>query len=366
MPSKHIVVHTRRFLRAGVAEQLPRKLRPLFHFGVRAFVLQPLVSCNSNARMSHAGNRFAAEQRMYRLLHHTKLPLRIWQAAAGAIALNSRSLVNIDYSNLGPLAILGFAMQTGKGRATPVLMRALASNTQGFKKTHPRYKRLKEYYAEWKKTVQADQFTFVAKSLRLLKYLYRCQPRLVMDRGFVNKTLVRFLVDEQWMFYIRMRGDFIVAYGGAAVFPKDFAHGSYTVEWAGRTLRLVVGRRRERDYEPWYILTNDHTTKATEILCFYYHRFEIEESFRDLKSLFKLKYARLRTWQSLSVVLCFMGLALICALLTPAAQSKAGATRQGQSAAGAQTKKSLSIIRVWQETTRQTLKIRAMAAWGFG
>lgn len=352
-----IVAETRQFLTTSVQSQLPKKLRGLFRFGVKALTLQPLVSCNGNARMARGGRRAAAEQQMYRLLHHQRLFLLIWRSLAGQIVVSDRSLVNVDYSNLGPLAILGFGLQTRHGRALPILMRALASNTQGQKKTHPKYHQLKLSYSQWKKTVQADQFSFVVKSLCLLKYIYKCQPRLVFDRGFVNQDLVQFLCAQHWLFYLRMRGTYYVEYQGQLRQVERFEHGEYTVVWAGQRLRLVVGTRRRRDKEAWYILTNDTSAAATTVCKYYYHRFEIEESFRDIKSLLKLKGSQVRTWQSLRVILCFMSLALVSAL-----RFLPGDVTSRQ----AHPKKVLSLVRIWQETIQQALRKPVLAAWGLG
>ncbi len=360
MSPADIVAETRQFLTTNIQSQLPKKLHGLFCFGVKAFTLQPLVSCNGNARIAHSGKRSAAEQQMYRLLHHPRLFLLIWQSLAQSITVNSHSLVNVDYSNLGPLAILGFGMQTKQGRALPILMRALASNTQGQKKTHPKYQCLKTAYLEWKKHVQADQFSFVVKSLRLLKQLYGCQPRLVFDRGFVHPEIIKFLCDKHWTFYLRMRSDYYVEHNGQKRQIRSFAAGSYRVTRGGQYLRLVVGQRRKRDQEPWYILTNDQDTVVSKILKIYYHRFEIEESFRDLKSLLKLKGSKVRTWQSLRVILCFMSLALVGALRLVAADHHSCSSQQ------IHPKKTLSLIRIWQETIQQAIRKPALAAWELG
>jgi hypothetical protein len=302
-------------------------------------MLQPVTSCNSNARVSHQGSRNAAEQQMYRLLRHSKLFLLVWKAVAIQLPLKDNDLVNVDYSNLGLLAILGFAKQTKRGCAIPVLMRSLASNAQGQKKTHPKYQKLKEYYLTWKKTVQADQYTFVIKSLILLRYLYSTQPKLVFDRGFANKTIVEFLVNNNWAFYIRMREDFRVSLNGDICYISGLPQGSHTIIWSGQSLRLVITKQRSRYPQPWYIITNDNITSPDKIARFYYHRFEIEESFRDLKGLFNLKGSRIRTWQSLRVVLCFMSLAVIVAM----------SLFKSNTVGNNMPKKSLSIVRMWQE-----------------
>jgi hypothetical protein len=370
MSSQSIVTQNRKFLLNSIGNQLPKKLQGLFCFGVRAFSLQPLVSCNSNARMSHLGNRVAAEQQMYRLLHHPKLFLLVWRAIAKQLALTSRSLVNVDYSNLGSLAILGFGLQTKHGRALPVLMRSLASNTQGQKKTHPKYHKLKKSYLQWKKQVQADQFSFVIKSLRLLAYIYNCQPRLVFDRGFVHKGIVQFLCRRQWLFYLRMRSDYYVEYAGQYQLINQLKPGEYKIYWEGELLRLIVGKPKKRTKEPWYILTNDNNTAVKKIWSYYYHRFEIEESFRDLKSLLKLKGSRVRTWESLRVILCFMSLALICALretminkLTQTTVQKTQGAPPSTTKPIVHSKKTLSLVRIWQETIQRALRHSVLTDW---
>lgn len=339
---------------------LPGKLRGMFRFGVRAFVLAPIVSCNSNARTAHHGSRAAAEQAMFRLLGHPRIARLLWQRIARLSPLTDADVVDVDYSNLGPLAILGFARQTGRGRAVPVLMRALASNTQGLQKKRPKYQVLRDAYNAWKATVQADQYSYVVKSLRLLRYLYKVQPRLAFDRGFMSPVVAQFLCDNHWLFYLRAREDRYVSYRGERRRIGSFRKGSYHVDWAGRRLRLVVGSTKVKHPMPWYILTNDERTANKQVIRYYYHRFEIEESFRDVKSLFRLKYTQLKTYRSLGVILCFLSIALICAL---AATSKDNTVRQPKTP---HSKKQLSLVRIWQESVRTALQAAAVKRWGLG
>lgn len=351
MSSKTSLAHFNTFVSSNLGKHIPKKLQPLYRLGIKAFGLQPLTSCNSNARNAHGGSRAAAEQQMYRLLHHQKLFLLLWRAIAQQLPLTATDIINVDYSNLGTLAILGFAKQTRRGRAQPVLMRALASNTQGYKQSHSKYPKLKAYYQQWKKAVEADQFSFVIKSLRLLRYLYHVQPRLVFDRGFVQQSLVQFLVDQDWVFYMRMRDNFKVSLDGERRCTSGLPEGEYSIGWADRTLRLVVTKPRSRYTQPWYIITNDQDISPAKLAKLYYHRFEIEESFRDLKSLFRLRWTRLRTWQSLRVILGFMSIGLICALT----QLKHKTIQAYQAS---QPKKRLSIVRIWHEILeRDKLKL---------
>jgi hypothetical protein len=341
---------------SNIEETMPTKLKGLFMFGIKSLALKPLVSCNSNARSSHLGKRAAAEQSMYRLLHSPMASL-LWQAVAKVCPLKDSDVVNVDHSNLDPLAILGFAKQTKRGRAVPVLMQALASTTQGLKKCHPRYQKLKDAYTEWKETVGIDQFSFVIKSLEYLRGLYGVQPKLVFDRGFANKSIIHFLTDCGWVYYLRIREDRWVIHDGEPKLVSEFKMGSYSVGWAGRRMRLVVGTSNRKHPSPWYILTNDKSSSIRKIITYYYHRFEIEESFRDLKSLFRLKYTSLRKWQSLSVVLGFLSLSLICA---DKAKDLDYSKHTGN------PRKQLSYVRQWQESISRHLQATTVRRWGFG
>lgn len=358
MSSNIIVPQSIKFINT-IGAQLPKKLQGMFRFGVKSFCLQPLVSCNSNARTSHTGSPRAALQMMYRLLRHQDLQLSVWQAIANIQPLTNSNLVNVDYSNLGPLAILGFAAQTHQGRARPVLMESLASNTQGFKQSHPKYHKVKQHYQLWKKALQVDQYSFVTLSLDKLQRLYNTQPRLVFDRGFANTSIVSFLVEHGWTFYIRARGGFNVELNGHIHQVNQLKPGDYRVIWRGYRLRLVVGVRRRNCTEPWYILTNDHNLLSSKVLKVYYYRFEIEETFRDLKSLLLLKGSRIRTWQSLQTVLCFMSLAIIVALLTVSRKLL-------KLYYSSHTKKRLSIVRYWQEDLHSATRRLSFDYWGLG
>src|SRR5204862_4711035 len=124
--------------------RLPKKLRNLASFGVRAFVLTPFVSCNAKARIVGSGTtRHAAEMRMCRLLRHVNLASQLMATVQQALPLNVRSTLNVDFSNFGGVAVLAAALQTGQGRAIPWAFEALVSNTQGYHTYKPGYQRHK-------------------------------------------------------------------------------------------------------------------------------------------------------------------------------------------------------------------------------
>ena len=74
----------------------------------------------------------------------------------------------------------------------------------------------------------------------------------------------------------------------------------------GRNLCLIVSPNKENVKEPWYIITNDFNKSAEEICDIYYHRFEIEEFFKDAKHLYGLEKIKFKTVRSLKMVLWFV------------------------------------------------------------
>jgi hypothetical protein len=370
------------FIARNIKPNVSRKLHGLLGLGIKAFCLQEYTSCNANARMSYAGSRASAEQAMFRLLHSSKLSDELWQATAHLVALSPNSLVNVDYSTFDPLAILGFAKQTKRGRAMPVLIETLVSSTGGRKTTNPKYQSHKDQYANWKLETGCDQYSFVMQGLASLTRLYGVKPRLVFDRGFMNSRILTYLETNDYTFYIRMRDDYVVTVNQPnycyTCCASELTTGDYRVNWHGHQLRLAIGSKG-RHQSAWRIVTNDDVSSLKQLLKIYYHRFEIEETFRDLKSLFRLKYNRIRTRLSLKVVLGFMSLTMVYALIShiPSNNSSNGldskllgpTTRPSQilslnskpppSNLHPCPKKQLSVIRAFQEGLKQEL----LAGW---
>jgi len=137
-------------LQRQVLDSLPRKLRNLANFGLRALVFTPFMSCNANAR-TVGQKRGAAEMRMYRLLRHPRLATLLMATIQRAVPLDRTSVLNIDFSNFGGVAVLVAALQTGKGRALPWALETLISNTQGLHAAKPGYGRRRAAYRAWKR-----------------------------------------------------------------------------------------------------------------------------------------------------------------------------------------------------------------------
>lgn len=92
----------------------------------------------------------------------------------------------------------------------------------------------------------------------------------------------------------------------------------------GLTLRVIRSPKGRRSPEPWYILTNDRQSSRTKIVRIYYHRLEIEETFKDMKHIFELKRTRLNKPNSLKLLLWFvsLGIALLYAVTRPTKQQR--------------------------------------------
>ena len=79
-----------------------------------------------------------------------------------------------------------------------------------------------------------------------------------------------------------------------------------SVQLYSHSLRIVRSHTPESG-EPWYILTSDLTNSADHVLKVYRHRFEIEETFRDIKHVFGM-VSRVLKPLSLKVVLWLVSL----------------------------------------------------------
>ena len=139
-------------------------------------------------------------------------------------------------------------------------------------------------------------------------------PHLVFDRGFESPYIVPFLVSRKIPFTIRLRKDKHVLYEQKDVplrnlpwFEKDCMIGIY-----GLPLRVVVSEklseRKDTDgkEESWYLLTNDYQTAKEAIIARYYFRFEIEETFKDLKHIGDLqKFHKITRIHTFTILLWF-------------------------------------------------------------
>lgn len=316
MPSQAIIPSSIRTIQTKFTPQIPKRWQYQFQFGIQTFTLKPFKSLASNARQTVA-HPDTASTKVDRLTQNQGLT----EALAGMVArlgvVTPSSLVNCDHSDFkGLMAFVG-AVQTGKGRAVPVLVGTGYSPRLSALATAPkRTQALRQAY----RRQEYHLYEQAARELVAFRERLGFWPRLVFDRGFGGLPLVRFLVEQEATFYVRLKADRYVELAGQRVRAGALRSNDSRVRLQGLELRLVRSPI-PAEGEPWYILTSDFTSSAKRIVKIYYYRFEIEETFKDLKHVLDLEQAKLTRPLSLKVLLWFASLTFILAYLV----TKAGA-----------------------------------------
>lgn len=259
--------------------QVPKQAKKLFCFGYETLVLQRIISLRANARQSSV-SWASAKMKIYRLTINRKI-FSIFLTLMKQLSLvSNESVVAIDFSDFGnDLQVLMFAVQTKKGRAIPVYFEIL------------RYPIKK-----------GSQNIFIITAIRNFRSKVSCKPVLVFDRGFACPSLINFLAKNKYIFIIRIKKGKRVA---GLVQAKDLAVYDSQVTVYGLRLRLIISDRQP-EQDPWYLITNDQNSSRNTIIERYYHRFEIEEFFRDTKRVMGLEFVRFEKVDSLATVLWFV------------------------------------------------------------
>jgi len=304
-----------------------QKHKNLFTFGFLALTLNRFESLNSNAR-EVVENRHTAESKMYRLVSKIKFVENFYQIVKRLKLIRKNCLVNIDFSSFHPFEVLTFAAQTTKGRAIPFFFDVL------------RYPIRKA----------SSQNIFIIEAIEKLKKIVGFYPRFVLDRGFMIPDLISFFAKETITFYLRIKSGKKVQVGEKRLAVRDIKQNDMIIETYGERLRLIISDKPKKDHERWYILTNDFRTKRTRIIAYYYHRFEIEESFKDLKHLQKLNKLQVKKLLTFKVLFWFCLMRIWISYLLN------GICRVMRKV---HPKKFLSFMRLWFERVNFDLKRRA-------
>jgi hypothetical protein len=298
-----------------VAPEIPKLWRKQLLFGYKAISLKPITSLNANAR-SVIPVRNTAESTMTRTLHNEGLPailaVTVARLATGTGLVTPDSLVNCDHSDFDGLVAFVCAVQTGQGRAVPFYANVGYSGKLPAHDEAPARKRaMRQAYNQ--QDLSLYEQTMV--DLEALSCHLGFWPRLVFDRGFCGEPLVRSLVEHGVTFYVRMKAGRLVELGGAKLEVSELTKDDTTVSLEDLQLRII----RSDDPgagEPWYILTPDMTTSRKQIIQIYYYRFEIEESFKDVKHVRDLDKLQVNLALSLKVVLWFVMLGIVLLYLS--------------------------------------------------
>lgn len=281
----NILLQSVNFLNSRVLDKVAKKHKRLFSFGFLALSLQSFTSLNSNAR-TVCFNRQTAESKIFRLVRKEKIKGYFPKIAASLELVKQSDIVNIDFSSFCGFEVLTFAKQTVLGRALPLFFGVLKYPIES----------------------EGSQTIFIIERIKEFKKIFGFYPRFVFDRGFTLPLLVKFLLKEKIIFYIRMKKDKYVFYQGEygkclplkclPWFEKDCGIVVYN-----QKLRMVISETR--GVEPWYILTNDWSSEKDLVISRYYFRFEIEETFKDLKHVVNLKKFFIKKSLTFSILLWF-------------------------------------------------------------
>lgn len=283
-----ILRQSRRLIQDQFLPHVKPKHRELFRFGIRAFSIRPFVSLNSNARII-VPNRNTAESKVYRLVSKNRFASNFLNILKAIKLITKSSFVICDFSSFCGFETLAFGLQTRLGRAVPIYANAI---------TYP----IEE---------PTSQNLFIVDQIKILiKALGFC-PKLVFDRGFAIPYLIKFLVSKGAIFYIRIKEG--KSYQTEKNDPiKRLAKHARTKDFTcfiyGSVLRIIVSDKPANGNPPWYIVTSDFTSSREDILGTYYYRFEIEETFKDLKHVYDLKNLQIKTIQTFVTLLWFLTL----------------------------------------------------------
>lgn len=266
---------------------IPKQLHTLYTFGFRALTTERVSSMRGNARQIVA-NPHTAKTKAWRLLKNRRWSTVVPKLLVHLNLVTAHSIICLDFSDFHGWQILTFAIQTHRGRAIPVYFDIIK---------YP--------------ITEKSQNIFIVSAIEQFVAMVDCRPKLVMDRGFACPHILKYLAAASHLFVVRIKGVKQFRnhqnrlFKACSTSKNDQRVCGYTKE-----LRLVVSDKLPGMKEPWYLVTNDLSSTREEIVTDYYHRFEIEEFFKDAKWLFGLEWVRFQKKQSMANVLWFVMLGL--------------------------------------------------------
>lgn len=356
MPSQDIVRDIHALVQKQILPNVPKKWLSQFNFGIQAYSLKPFQSVASNAR-SVVAHMHTATRKGERLLANVKLGEQFGAIVDGLNLVRHGSYVNVDHSDMHGLTALVAAVQTRNGRAIPCMVETTYALQIPANSTQPKWQRLR---AAMRLTRKYQSFTgHTIDALQTMADRLGFWPKLVFDRGFGNESIVTHLAAEGATFYVRLKAGRFVELDGQRTEIRQLTEKDATVQLYGLTMRVIRSPKSRRAPEPWYILTNDMSSSRNKVVKIYYHRFEIEETFKDMKHIFELKRTRLTNPNSLKILLWFvcLGIALLYKATRPTKQST-------QASPNTHPKKQTSWLRQAYETYQQACGLLVWGNWG--
>lgn len=319
MPSPNIVRDIRTNIQTYLIPAVPSRWQSQLRFGLQAYGLRAFQSAASNARMAVANPRTGI-RKSERLFRNTKLADTLGTIFDSLSLVKPASFVAVDHSDMNGLTALVGAVQTRNGRAIPCFVETTYAHRipgTGSRRSTPRWQRLRDAMVAARRTQSFTGHTIDA--LQDFADRLGFWPKLVFDRGFGNESIVTHLVAEGCTFYVRLKAGRYIEFDGQKMKIQELEEKDAIVQLYGLTLRVIRSPRDGKNDEPWYVLTNDMGSSRNRIVKIYYHRFEIEETFKDMKHIFELKRTRLNKPLSLKLLLWFvsLGIALLYKVTKP-------------------------------------------------
>lgn len=328
------------FLQEKLLPTVTKRQQQLFIFGFEALTIKPFVSLNGNARTTIA-NRKTAETKIYRVMHTPSFVSLFPQIMIHLGLVTPTDTINVDFSTFCGYQVLTFAKQTTLGRALPVYFGIIA---------YPIEK-------------EGSQTIFIKDTITTFVTLLGFTPHLVFDRGFESPYLVPFLLKQKIPFTMRFKKDKHVLYCEKEIPLRNlpwFAHDTTVEVYPDVPLRVVrsekLSERKDSEgkEEPWYLLTNDYQSTPEQVIARYYFRFEIEETFKDIKHIFALKkFYRIKTRQTFTILLWFYVLSVWMAFLLEATTTYLRQRIQQK------RRKKLSVVRYFAEA----IQLELFSSW---
>src|SRR6266404_3495561 len=161
----NIVGQTKKFVSTRLLPYVKAKHRIQFAFGLQALTLTPYESLGSNAR----------------LVVENVATFHLLVKESGLVI--KTSLVNVDFSTFCGFQALCFGVQTGEGRALPVWNASI---------TYPI-------------TFVGSQNIFVLEHIKTFGKTLGFYPQFVFDRGFWIPIVMKFLLKNNILFYLRIK-----------------------------------------------------------------------------------------------------------------------------------------------------------------
>lgn len=267
--------------------------RHRFVAGTSQLSLAEFSSLNAAGRKL-GRNRWTGESTIRRVVTDTRLTNQLQRLLVTEM-LGGRSgywYCSLDHSQFGCFCIAILAVSNRAGRAIPIWCQV---NVSSGALIAPLVAALEELF-QFLKTQ--------APNLKLV---------LVMDRWFASNKLFTLFAKHEVYFIARSKGDKLVQLPWDPSWWReplgDISNEELEIRYRGHHIRFVRSAYKAdmKGQEPWFLLTNlpDEITR-TMILHRYAERFEIEESFKDVKWLQRMEWQRVRKPEVIRALLLFV------------------------------------------------------------